>query len=146
MFSQNMKLRGTVKMEDDGSLTFNGKLYDNSPLSVPNVGSHDIELNESFLVSKRTVNGWLFVVKEAQQGDRCSITLPKPNIQYGHRVAVSQYELMPLDATLSQMGAKNETKGRVPLSKNPSPEEVRTKVLSQVEIKRESGKKTKKTA
>lgn len=109
MAVKDMKLRGTIYLEDDLTFTFRGEQFDHTPFSLM-VDQFDVERNEEFLPSRRTVSGWLFVQQEAQQGDRVYLTLPKPTIQFGKQVVVSALNLMPRNATLADFGAQTEAR------------------------------------
>ena len=95
-----MKLRGTISLEDDRSLTFHSTLYDGSPFSL-NVSPFDVQMNEAFLPSKMTVPGFLFVQQEAKQADVCYLTLPKPNLTFGRQATVKDIQLMPRESKLA---------------------------------------------
>ena len=100
-----MKLKGIVQREADASLTFHGTLHDNSTFEI-RVSEHDVELNEPFKRNKNRVEGWLFIVQEAQQFDRVYITLPSPSLQHGHHVLVHELQLMPVNASIADFEAK----------------------------------------
>lgn len=97
---KQMKLKGTVTLNDNNTYTFRSKLHDGTQFEVQ-VLEHDFEANELFEWDKLTVDGWLFVQQEAQQDNRCYLTLPKPSLQHGKQVLVHQYQLMPRNATLA---------------------------------------------
>ena len=103
---KDMKLQGRISLEDDNSLTFSSTLYDLTPFSL-RVDQNDVEQNDSFIAS-RTVDGWLFVIQEAQQSDRVYLTLPKPTIQFGKQVVVRDLQLMPRNVTLADFNPQNE--------------------------------------
>ncbi len=105
MLVQKMKMRGSVKLELNGSMTFHSVLYDKTPFYLT-VGEHDVQLNEQFSPSKQTVEGFLYVDKESQQADRCYLTLPKPTIQFGRQVTVSEFDLMPFGVKLDDFKVK----------------------------------------
>ena len=100
-----MKLKGRIRFETDRTLVFYGQLYDRTPFSL-RVDQFDVEMNEPFLPSKMTVDGWLFVQQESRQDTRVYITLPKPTIQFGHHILVHHLELMPLNATIDDFMSK----------------------------------------
>ncbi len=100
MSVKEMKLQGQITLENDHSMTFSGVFYDSTPFSL-RVDQFDVERNEEFLPSRRTVNGWLYVQQEAQQADRVYLTLPKPTIQFGKQVVVRDLQLMPRSATIA---------------------------------------------
>lgn len=92
---RQMKLKGQIRVSSENLvLTFISKLYDNTPFEVT-VDKFDVELNDSFSADRLIVDGWLFVVEEAKQADRCYLTLPKPNITFGRQVLVNELQLMP---------------------------------------------------
>lgn len=97
---KEMKLQGRIHLEDDRSLTFSSVMFDGTPFSL-RVDQFDIEKNDEFLPSRRTVDGWLFVQQEAQQESRVYLTLPKPTIQFGKQVVVRNLQLMPRNVTLA---------------------------------------------
>jgi hypothetical protein len=101
-----MKLKGRIVLEDDRGLNFFGEFYDGTPFSL-RVDQFDIELNDEFLPSRRSVDGWLFVAQEAKQADRCYLTLPKPTIQFGKQVVVRALDLMPRRVTIADFGPQN---------------------------------------
>lgn len=142
MFTQSMKLKGTVQLNLDHSLTFRGKLYDGTPFDLT-VGQYDVQLNEDFKPSKMTVEGFLFVTKESQQADRCYLTLPKPTIQFGRQVTVSEYDLSPPNVKLDDFKAKPGK--MVPISPDINVKELEAKVLGKPKKADEPGKKLKKT-
>lgn len=108
---KQMKLRGTVRLNLDRTLDFNSKLYDNTEFTV-RVDEHDIELQDEFQPDQMTVYGWLFVVQEAKQSDRCYLTLPKPTLQYGKQIVVQELQLMPRVMTLADFNPQT-TGGKV---------------------------------
>ena len=142
MFAQRMKMKGTIQLNLDHSLTFRGKLYDGTPFDLT-VGKYDVQLNEDFKPSKMTVDGFLFVMKESQQADRCYLTLPKPTIQFGRQVTVSEYDLSPPNVSLDDFKAKQGRK--VPVSPDINVKELESKVLGTPKKADEPGKKLKKT-
>lgn len=97
---KSMKLRGTVKLEDDSRLTFHSVLADDSQFSVK-VDQFDVQLNETFKPSRTTVEGFLFVTQEAQQGDLCYLTMPKPCIVHGKQILVKKHQLSPRHVSLA---------------------------------------------
>jgi hypothetical protein len=97
------KLTGTVSFEQDRSLKFHGTLYDGTPFDLK-VDQFDVQLNEDFRPSRTTVTGFLFVQQEAQQGDICYLTLPKPSLVYGKQLTVKEIQLMPRDVTIDSFG------------------------------------------
>jgi len=141
MFVQSMKMRGTISLNLDRSMTFRSKLYDGTPFELT-VSKHDVQLNESFLPSKMTVSGFLYVVKESQQADRCYLTLPKPTIQFGRQITVSEFDLMPPGLTVDDFIAKPNKK--VSVSPDIKPEELEAKVMGTPMKKPEPGQKVKK--
>ena len=109
--SKEMKLKGYIMLENNRSLTFTGEMCDHTQFSIT-VDQFDIELNEDFLPSRRRVRGWLYVTQEAQQGSRVYLTLPKPSLQFGKQVTVSEFQLMPRNATLADFGLQSANVGR----------------------------------
>lgn len=108
---RQMKLRGTVKLEQNNTLTFSSQMYDKTPFSLP-VDQFDIELNETFTPKRRFVEGWLFVEQEAQQTDHVYLTLPKPTLQFGKQITVHELQLMPRKATIADFGGKKQVATR----------------------------------
>lgn len=102
---REMKLQGRVRLENNGSWTFVTTLYDGSPLEV-GVAEYDVQLNEEFSKDVKTVDGFLFVMEEAKQADRCYLTLPKPSMQYGKQVLVRDLQLMPRNVSLNSFSPK----------------------------------------
>lgn len=100
-----MKLKGRVLKESNGLLTFSSKMHDETPFSMQ-IDEHDVQLNDEFNSDRNTVDGWLFVVQEAQQDTRCYLTLPKATLQFGKQVVVKDFQLMPLNATLESFNPK----------------------------------------
>lgn len=112
-----MKLRGTITLEADRSLKFHGNLYDGTPFELQ-VDQFDVQINEEFRPSRTTVMGFLFVQQEAQQGDLCYLTLPKPTLNFGRQISVKNLQLMPREVTLAAFNPKKKT----PVKKKPSQE------------------------
>jgi len=100
-----MKLRGRILLEDDRTLTFHSTLHDKSAFSMP-VDQFDVELNDPFTSSKRTVDGWLMVQQEAQQGSVVYLTLPKPTIAHGKQIVVRDLQLMPRESSIDDFKKK----------------------------------------
>jgi|SaaInlV_165m_DNA_3_1040750.scaffolds.fasta_scaffold105123_1 hypothetical protein len=103
--NRQMKLRGRILLEDDRTLTFHSTLHDNSAFSMP-VDQFDVELNDPFTSSKRTVDGWLMVQQEAQQGSVVYLTLPKPTIAHGKQIVVRDLQLMPRQSSIDDFKKK----------------------------------------
>lgn len=110
---KKMKLKGRVLKGADGSLTFSSTMHDGTPFNMP-VTEYDIETNDAFEPDRMTVDGWLFVVQEAQQDTRCYLTLPKASLQFGRQVVVQDLQLMPLNASIASFNPKT-SKGVVPI-------------------------------
>lgn len=89
-----MKLRGTVKLENNGRLTFHSTQADDSAFSV-SVDQFDVQLNEEFLPSKITVEGFLFLTQNAEQHEICFCTMPKPSLTHGRNITVKKSMLSP---------------------------------------------------
>lgn len=107
MAQKPMKLRCTITLENDRTFTVNSKMFDGTPFRLV-VSEYDIQLNQEFLPSRRTVNGWLYVQHEAEQYERAYITLPKPTINHGHNIVVNKYDLMPrYGVTIDDFKAKD---------------------------------------
>jgi hypothetical protein len=93
-----MKLKGKISSGDKGWYVFHGTLYDNTVFSV-SVREHDVFLNES-LDRNSSVDGWLYVEEQSRQGNRVSVQLPQPSIQYGRNISVHEYILMPRSTSI----------------------------------------------
>jgi len=93
------KLRGTVSLELDRSLKFRSTLYDGTAFELI-VDQFDVQINEEFRPSRTVVAGFLFVQQEAQQGDVCYLTLPKPTLNYGKQITVKNLQLMPREVSI----------------------------------------------
>jgi hypothetical protein len=118
-----MKLKGRIRLNMDRTLTFISTLHDGTPIELQ-VDVYDIEQNDPFLDNRLTVDGWLFVVQEAKQGNRCYLTLPKPSLQFGKQVIVHELQLMPVGATLNdfkpqKQGGKKVLKPVIMLEEPP---------------------------
>jgi len=113
------KLKGTIRSEADGSMTFFGHMHDKTEFSL-RVTENDVEKNDPFSKEQTTVNGWLFVIQEAQQDSRCYLTLPKPSIKHGKQVVVHEYSLMPRHASINDFKPKRQH-GK---NKLPIPQEI----------------------
>ena len=96
---KRMKLQCQVRLNNDRTLTAIIGMYDGTPCEVV-VDHYDIVVNEAFQHDLMTVDGWVIVQREAVQGDRAYLTLPKPSIQYGHQITVNTAGLYPVDVTL----------------------------------------------
>lgn len=96
---QAVKLKGRIHLENDNSLRFDSTIYDGQSFSV-NVSQFDVQLGGVFKPSKRYVDGFLFCDLEAQQGDVCYLTLPKPNIVHGKQVTVKEHLIQPRSVKL----------------------------------------------
>ena len=112
MTTSAKKLRGTISLEQDRSLKFHGALYDGTPFDL-RVDQFDVQINEDFKPSRTTVMGFLFVQQEAQQGDVCYLTLPKPTLNYGKQITVKDLHLMAREVSIADF---NPTK-KVPVKK-----------------------------
>lgn len=102
------KLRGTISLELDRSLKFHGSLYDGTPFDL-RVDQFDVQINEEFMPSRTTVMGFLFVRQEAQQGDVCYLTLPKPTLTYGRQITVRDHQLMPRVVSIASFNPKTKS-------------------------------------
>lgn len=96
---KQMKLKGQIRLCPERTFSFISSHYDGTPFELP-VDLHDVQLNEDLFDDKPVVDGWLYVLVEAQQHDRCYLTLPKPANLYGHQVTVKDLQLMPRDLSL----------------------------------------------
>jgi hypothetical protein len=106
-----MKLRGQVRLNMDRTHTFLSSLYDGTPFQVDSINIHDYELNDEFQPDRYTVEGWLYVVQEAQQNTQVYLTLPKPSLPHGRQILVHEFQLMPRSASINdfkpqKMGGK----------------------------------------
>jgi len=105
------KLSGTISLELDRSLKFHSTLYDGTIFEL-RVDQFDVQINEDFRPSRTVVTGFLFVQQEAQQGDVCYLTLPKPTINYGKQITVKNLQLMPREVSIESFKPQK----RVPVS------------------------------
>lgn len=125
--NRQMKLRGRILLENDRTLTFHSTLHDNSAFSMP-VDQFDVELNDPFTSSKRTVDGWLMVQQEAQQGSVVYLTLPKPTIAHGKQIVVRDLQLMP------RVSSIDDFKKKIVGQKIPAPVVEETVEATAVEV------------
>jgi len=105
MATKPMKLRCKITLEDNHTFTAHSKMFDGTPFKLL-VSEYDFKLNGEFLPSKRTVDGWVYVHQESQQHDRVYITLPKATIEHGYHLVVSQFDLMPRQASIEDFKPK----------------------------------------
>lgn len=96
-----VRLRGTVRLEQNRSFTFTSSMHDGTPFHLT-ARPHDVQLAEEFLPSRMTVEGYLFVTSEAQQDTRHYLTLPVATDRYGKQVVVHDNTILPLKQTLEQ--------------------------------------------
>lgn len=80
-------------------MTVMGSQYDGTPFEMP-AGKLDVIVNDEFTEDRDIVDGFVIVEKVASQNNRTHIILPKPTIQFGHQITVSDYALMPIGVTL----------------------------------------------
>jgi hypothetical protein len=102
---KQMKLKGRILLNSE--MVYSSSMHDGTPFSMA-VDQHDVQLNEE-LTEGNTVDGWLFVIQEGQQADRCSITLPKPTLQFGKQIIVKDLQLMPLNITIESFNPKKSS-------------------------------------
>ena len=102
---KKMKLKGRILLNSE--MIYSSTMHDGTPFSMA-VDQYDVQLNEE-LTQGNTVDGWLFVVQEGQQSDRCSITLPKPTLQCGKQIIVKDLQLMPLNVTIDDFNPKKSS-------------------------------------
>lgn len=103
---KEMKLRCRVAPVDQtGRYTCTAKLFDGSTFTM-SAFEYDV-LRQEPTDNQSHVDGWILVIQEAKQGDLVSITLPQPSDQHGRRVNVSEYELMPRNATIDSFHPQN---------------------------------------
>lgn len=123
-------------MNMDRTHTFISKLYDDTPFECK-VDIHDFQQNDEFEPGRYTVDGWLYVVEEAKQGDRCYLTLPKPTLQFGKQVLVNELQLMPLNASIADFkpqkmgGSVKQGKIENGMVVEISPEDIVEKALAE---------------
>lgn len=96
---KSMKLRGRIYLEEDNSLRFSSTVYDGQSFDL-RVTQFDVQMGGDFKPTKRHVDGFLFCDLEAQQGDVCYLTLPKPTLNYGRQITVKEHLLQPRSVTL----------------------------------------------
>ncbi len=102
---KQVKLKGIVQLFPNGSLRFFSSLYDGTSFDVA-LDQHDYEINDEFKQDKLRVDGWLYVIQEAQQNDRCYLTLPKASIVHGRQITVKDTQLMPRAASIEDFRPK----------------------------------------
>lgn len=127
--TKQMKLKGVIRLAEDGSKTFHSTLHDGTSFSLL-VTEHDVELNDVLHWGNKQVEGWLFVVQEAKQDSRCYLTLPKPTINYGKQILVHELQLMPRNATIADF--RPQRQGGAPVKVAPVEEEVAAPVEEEV--------------
>lgn len=91
---KQMRLKGQVRLNMDHTFDFMSTLYDGTPFEI-RVAGHDIDLMDDFTPGNYVVDGWLYVIQEGQQENRCYCTLPKPSIVHGRQVLVRDLQLQP---------------------------------------------------
>lgn len=91
-----MKLQCRVSVSEETPSMYRVDTYqqDGTPVTLK-TSKFNVELNEEITSEKPTVDGWLFVLQEGKQGNRVSITLPGPSMQFGHAITVLEHNLMP---------------------------------------------------
>lgn len=94
-----MKLKGRIYLENDKSLRFTSSVYDGQQFELK-VTQFDVQLGGAFQPNKMFVDGFLFCDLEAQQGDVCYLTLPKPTLNHGKQITVKEHLLQPRSATI----------------------------------------------
>lgn len=99
-----MKLRGRMRVEN-GVMTAVCQLFDGNTFKI-HPPEHHYGINDEFLKSRDIVDGWVLVMQEGKQGNACYITLPSASELHGKNVTVSEYDLIPVNATLKDYGAK----------------------------------------
>jgi hypothetical protein len=112
MASKPMQLKCKITLQDDRSFKAVAQMFDGTQFDLQ-VAEYDFKVNEAFLPSKRTVDGWIYVQQESQQGSRVYITLPKPSIAHGHHLTVHELSLMPRNASIDDFGAKKTASGAI---------------------------------
>jgi len=103
-----MKLKGRIHLQQDNSLRFESTVYDGQAFSL-NVTQFDVQLGGAFKPSKRYVDGFLFCDCEAQQGDVCYLTLPKPTLNFGKQITVKEHLLQPRSAGIEDFKPTKRT-------------------------------------
>ena len=102
-----MKLKGRIYLEQDKTLRFESTIYDGKPLSL-RVTQFDVQLGGTFKPSKQFVDGFLFCDCEAQQGDVCYLTLPKPTLNHGRQVTVKEHLLQPRSSSIEDFNPQTK--------------------------------------
>lgn len=123
MAAKPMKLRCKIALENDHTFTAHARMFDGTPFKLI-VAEYDFKLNEDFLPSKRTVDGWLYVQQESQQHDRVYVTLPKATIEHGHHLVVSQLDLMPRQASIDDFKPKSVESLASVMNVSPQPQKT----------------------
>lgn len=105
---QDKKLRCNLSGPDQtGRYTAIAEMFDGTAFTVK-VPFTDCEFTDSLPTNGQpTVNGWLFVIQEARQDDRVSITLPAASDQFGRNVTVNNLSLMPRIASVDMFHPQN---------------------------------------
>lgn len=102
---KEMKLRGKISLDKDQSLIFSSTLLDGTPFFLK-VEKSDIEQNGDFN-DNGLADGWLFVIQENQYRDNVAITLPKATLQFGKRIVVLDFQLMPRKVSIEDFLVQN---------------------------------------
>lgn len=105
---KQMKLKGRVHLELDKSLRFESTVYDGQVFNL-NVSQFDVQLLDSFKPSQLYVDAYLFCDCEAQQGDVCYLTLPKPTLNFGKQISVKEHLLQPRNVTLNDFNPSTKS-------------------------------------
>lgn len=90
---KKMRLKGRVKLNDQNKMVFIGNLYDNTQFSLL-ISEYDVQSNGNLDDKDHSIPAFLFVTQEAQQDNRCYVTLPQPDIRFGRHVMVHQSNLL----------------------------------------------------
>lgn len=106
MATKPMKLKCKITLENDHTFTVNSKMYDGTQFKLT-ANRYEFNLNEDFLPSKRTVDGWIYVEQNSQQGERVYVTLPQPTIEHGRHLVVHALDLMPRYASIEDFKPKD---------------------------------------
>lgn len=111
---KKMRLKGSVKLNDQNQMTFVGNLHDNTSFSIL-VSEYDVQSNGNLNEKDFSIPAFLFVTQEAQQDHRCYVTLPQPDLRFGRHVMVHRSNLIQPSLKLENFKprsnkAKQETK------------------------------------
>jgi len=104
---REMKLRCTVgRLDETDRHLVTAKLFDGTTFTI-NVFQYEVLMSEPFSEHRDTVDGWVFVIADGQQGSRVSVTLAQPSDLHGRQVVVNEHDLMPRHVDISMFNPQN---------------------------------------